>query len=406
MELKSLNLDKSRWALTTLGELASEVSTRVENHSESEHERFIGLKHFVSGDLKIKKWGSTSNLTSATKAFEAGDILLARRNAYLRRASLVEFDGVCSGDAFVLREKHEKIIPGFLAFIVNSSGLWDYANENAAGTMSKRVKWRDLANYEFLLPPKEHQAELAELLWAMDEAIEKGLLLGNKIDLYKQSYFEDFLRGVSVTKEKGSFAVKCKIEDIAKPEKYSCVGGPFGSNLTGKDYVDEPGVPVIRGANLTINEGKFIESAFVYVSPEKASRLKSNKAFRGDIIVTQRGTLGQVGLIPSDSKFEEYIVSQSQMKLTLDKAKALPEYIYLYLLSNRAQRDLEVATICTGIPHINLGIFKNFSILLPNIDKQKSIISQIEEIETALKSYNTQMYNSKSLQKSLINQVF
>ena len=56
---------------------------------------------------------------------------------------------------------------------MNSNQLWDYANSNAAGTMSKRVKWRDLAEYEFLLPPKEQQGQLAKLLWAMDEVIEK-----------------------------------------------------------------------------------------------------------------------------------------------------------------------------------------------------------------------------------------
>jgi type I restriction enzyme S subunit len=56
---------------------------------------------------------------------------------------------------------------------MNSNALWDYANSNAAGTMSKRVKWRDLAEYEFLLPPKDQQAQLAKLLWAMDGVVEK-----------------------------------------------------------------------------------------------------------------------------------------------------------------------------------------------------------------------------------------
>src|SRR5690606_14432225 len=74
----------------------------------------------------------------------------------------------------------------FLAFLMNSNALWDFANSNAAGTMSKRVKWRDLAEYEFLLPPKEQQAQLAKLLWAMDEVIEGEL----KTYLSLTNYFE------------------------------------------------------------------------------------------------------------------------------------------------------------------------------------------------------------------------
>ena len=103
MENKVLNLDKSSWVLTKLGDLANDISKRVDNPGESEYNRFVGLGNFVSGDIKIKTWETTENLASSAKAFQAGDILFARRNAYLRRASLVDFDGCCSGDAFVLR---------------------------------------------------------------------------------------------------------------------------------------------------------------------------------------------------------------------------------------------------------------------------------------------------------------
>ena len=170
MELK---IDKSAWVTVTLGEVAFEVSDRINAPAESEYDRFVGLEHFVSGEVKIQEWESTRSLVSAAKAFRKGDVLFARRNAYLRRASMVDFDGCCSGDAYVLRENNEVIVPGLLPFIVNSNSLWDFANSNAAGTMSKRVKWKDLANYEFLLPPKDQQAEIAELLWALDESFEK-----------------------------------------------------------------------------------------------------------------------------------------------------------------------------------------------------------------------------------------
>ena len=122
-EEKVLNIDKTNWKLTKFGELATEISKRVDNPSESKYDKFVGLGNFVSGDLKIKSWEVTDNLASSAKAFEAGDILFALRNAYLRRASMVDFDGCCSGDAFVLRENHKKAVPGFLAFLLNSDAL-------------------------------------------------------------------------------------------------------------------------------------------------------------------------------------------------------------------------------------------------------------------------------------------
>jgi type I restriction enzyme, S subunit len=181
MKNKTLNLDKSNWQRTKLGDLATEISKRIDNPRESKYDRFVGLENFVSGDVKIRTWKTTKNLTSSAKEFQVGDVLFARRNAYLRRASLADFDGCCSGDAFVLRENHDKVVPGLLAFLMNTNTLWDFAISNAAGTMSKRVKWRDLSEYEFLLPPKKDQTKLAELLWAVNEVIEKDNKILNNL---------------------------------------------------------------------------------------------------------------------------------------------------------------------------------------------------------------------------------
>ncbi len=133
------------WQTVKLGEVAYEVSERVDNPSTSGYDRFVGLENFVSGDFKISSWGSTNDLISAMKFFKAGDTLFARRNAYLKRVSMADFDGICSGDAIVLRN-NEKMIDGFLPLILNTDHFWNYAIANAAGSMSKRVRVEDLMN--------------------------------------------------------------------------------------------------------------------------------------------------------------------------------------------------------------------------------------------------------------------
>ena len=53
-----------------------------------------------------------------------GDVLFARRNAYLKRASFVNFEGICSGDALVIRPKIEKIANRYLSGSRDLSGDW------------------------------------------------------------------------------------------------------------------------------------------------------------------------------------------------------------------------------------------------------------------------------------------
>ena len=161
------------------------------------------------------------------------------------------------------------------------------------------------------------------------------------------------------------------LDSIKASVPYACVGGPFGSNLTSKHYVDE-GVPVIRGQNLG-GPGCFNETGFVFVTPEKADKLRPNLAFRGDLLFTQRGTLGQVGLIPQDSQYERYVVSQSQMKLTVDASRVDARFVYQYFRLPSTIQEILNRTITAGVPHINLGILKAFEIPLPPLSIQRAI---------------------------------
>ena len=112
------------------------------------------------------------------------------------------------------------------------------------------------------------------------------------------------------------------VDQIKAKKRYSLVGGPFGSNLVTKDY-REDGVPVIRGGNVP-GDKAFSFDDLVFVSEEKADQLLPNNAFPGDLVVTQRGTLGQVGLIPLDSPYPRFVISQSQMSSALTHKSPRP----------------------------------------------------------------------------------
>jgi restriction endonuclease S subunit len=189
--------DRTKWKKATLGDVCDEISVRIDNPASSGNARFVGLEHFDSGNLKIRRWGSTENLESAMKVFSSGDVLFARRNAYLKRASLADFDGVCSGDAIVLRERHEAIVPGFLAFLLNTNRFWEFAIANAAGTMSRRVNGKTLMRFEFDLPPLDQQRRIAEILWAVDNVAESAWTSREAIlALRKSAHSEVFVSGL------------------------------------------------------------------------------------------------------------------------------------------------------------------------------------------------------------------
>lgn len=174
------------------------------------------------------------------------------------------------------------------------------------------------------------------------------------------------------------------LDFVKAPTRYALVGGPFGSNLTTRDYVDD-GVPVIRGSNLP-DDATFRDEDFVFVSETKADDLRSNTAYPGDVIFTQRGTLGQVGVIPHDARFARYIISQSQMKLSVDPEKANPRFVYYFFRLPATVQKIINQTSTSGVPHINLAVLKEFEIPLPDVVIQDVVVDVLSAFDDLIEN--------------------
>ena len=147
-----------------LGDVAFE---RKETLKNGNNQVTVGLEHLIPEEIELTQWDEGAENTF-TKAFHKGDILFGRRRAYLKKAAVASLDGICSGDITVISANEEKISPRLLPFIIQNDAFFDFAVEKSAGSLSPRVKWQHLKEYEFELPDMGKQQELAELLWSMN----------------------------------------------------------------------------------------------------------------------------------------------------------------------------------------------------------------------------------------------
>ena len=185
------------WRIVKFGDVAQEVKANTKEPLSEGVEWYIGLEHINPESLRLTRWGSIEeDKPTFTKKFGAGDILFGRRRAYLKKAAVADFDGICSGDIIVITPKSDDLVPGLLPFIVQSDPFFDWAVKNSAGGLSPRTKFKSLADFEFPLPPRERQEAMLEILenieqtlFAYDEAIGKGHLFLEK--LIKDSVFTE-----------------------------------------------------------------------------------------------------------------------------------------------------------------------------------------------------------------------
>lgn len=162
------------------------------------------------------------------------------------------------------------------------------------------------------------------------------------------------------------------VEQVQKPNSKAIVSGPFGSNIGSRFFV-ESGIPVIRGNNLTTDMRRFIEDGFVFITEEKAEELKNCEAFPNDLIFTAAGTLGQVGIIPPDSKYPRYIISNKQMRARLDENVILPLFAFYWLSSSEMIEYITQRNTGSSVPLINLTVLRQLPIPLPPKKEQEKI---------------------------------
>ena len=172
--------------------------------------------------------------------------------------------------------------------------------------------------------------------------------------------------------------------------------GPFGSNIKVSCFVDS-GVPVLNGSNL---EGfSLSEKAFRFVTKEKADSLNKANAHRGDIVITHRGTLGQIVFIPQDSRYDRYVISQSQFRVRCND-KVLPEYLVYYFHTPIGQHKLLSNASQVGVPALARpsSTFQQIEVELPELSIQKRVVEIITTIQKKVE--NNQELNDNLQQQA------
>lgn len=195
-----------------------------------------------------------------------------------------------------------------------------------------------------------------------------------------------------------------RVEDLSAPEKYALNGGPFGSKLVSTDYASE-GVPVIRGGDLT-EDGSLSFRDFVFVSEQKADELLPNNAHPGDLVLTQRGTLGQVALIPRPCAYGRFVISQSQMKLTVDESKVNAYFLLCYFRSPATKVSITNLASSSGVPHINLDTLRRFPVTIPPLPIQQKVAAILSAYDDLIENNTRRIAILEEMAQALYREWF
>lgn len=180
--------------------------------------------------------------------------------------------------------------------------------------------------------------------------------------------------------------------------------GPFGSDIK-VEYFQPQGIPVLNGFN--VKDIILNDRIVNFVTPQKAAALKKAVAYRGDIVITHRGTIGQVSVIPFDSKFKQYVISQSQFRVTLNRNKANPLYVVYFFHTTKGQNALLEKKGYTGVPALAQPTtnFRKLYIPLPILSEQTAIATVLSDMDALLDSLDRLIAKKRDIKQAALQEL-
>ena len=352
----------------TLGDVA--IERRESCKGDKSRYPVVGLEHLTPEEINLTAWDESGENTF-TKIFHKGDILFGRRRAYLKKAALAPFDGICSGDITVIEAKSDYILPELLPFVIQNDNFFDFAVGKSAGSLSPRVKWEHLKEYEFNLPSIEEQKNISKILWSINDTIEAYKKLTALTDELVKAKFVEMFGDVE----------KIQLEQIAIIT--------MGQSPSSETYnSNNQGIPFYQGS------GEFTDK---YVGKGMFCTVPTRIAKSGDVLMSVRAPVGTVNLTLRDCCIGR--------GLAAIRSKLSAEYNEFFLYAFRAMIN-EFASMGHGTTILAINKNELHSLMIPNASpvEQKKFIFFAQQVDKSKSEIRQSMTTAKAMMKKIITE--
>ncbi len=384
---------RAKWKVVSFDQMAVMINDRIDNPSEADVERYVGLEHLDSDSLKIRRWGSPSDVEATKLLFRSGDIIFGRRRVYQRKLAVADFDGICSAHAMVLRARHEVVIPGFLPFFMQSDLFMQRAKEISVGSLSPTINWKTLAKQEFALPPLEKQQEIVSVLHSVKRFSDSLATLADTTDRVLASVAAlefDLLLDDSVPMVRlADLCSRRPQSGVYKPEEFRGRGTPMVNmgELFAHDVIDD----AVEMDRIILDDKEF----------ERYTLTPTDLLFgRRSVVLEGAGRCVLVGSVSRPVVFESSI-----LRVTVDPEQADSRYVFEWFRSPYGQQQIKRIVTFTTVSGVAGSDVGRLPVPLPPISTQTHIGKRLAALRRFIDAPRKHLRTSVSLHSALLNKI-
>jgi type I restriction enzyme S subunit len=397
-------LNRADWQLVKFGDVAVQQKKTVDRKN-TKLTRYVKGEHMNSEDIHLRKWGELTDEylgPAFIRKFEEGDILYGSRRTYLRKVVNAPFDGITSNTTFVIKANEERIDKKLLPYVMLSEGFAQHSIRNSKGSVNPYVNWKDLADYEFLLPPLEKQKKLVNIFDLQDSSLEMEFGVKKTLENYLKAVIEDKIHGMSL-EGKSVKKVLCDLAKVKEVKALSELGVVFkGKGIPKSDVLDE-GLPCVRYGELYTKHHRVIREFHSFIDSDSA--LKSLRMKNGDVLFAGSGEkISEIGKSASFIDDREAYIGSDILVFRPYKMNAV--YAGYLMSSSLVRYQLNMFGTGATVMHIYASDIEKIVVPVLNEDEQIELSKIAEAVTENIFLLEKKITNQESLLKGLINQVF
>lgn len=373
-------------------------------------------------DLSIvKKYISVKDYKEyRKKAFlEKGDVLFTKAATIGKTAIVDNPTEYMIWSPIAILKPSKKCFNEYLYYILNCKEAIKYTRDIIGHeTTQVNVGMRDLEKLKIPIAPFDEQKRIAIFLdskcEAIDQAIQKQKDIVDKLMEYKQSTITQAItKGLNPNSEMKDSGVEW-IGEI--PQNWSIMRlkyaydnsngnavkvGPFGSQLKSSSYVSSG--EWVYNQRTVLDEN--FETNDTFVSKEKANSLSGFKVYPNDILITTRGTLGHIAIVPNNAP--SGILHPCIIRFRIDSNIINPRLLkYMFNNSDFFIKQIELTNNSTTIDALYSYNLCNLVFPVIPLSEQKNIIDFLDlkclEIDESIERSNKIIQKLEEYKKSLI----
>ena len=348
----------------------------------------VGLEHLIPRQVSLTQWSDNSDNTF-TKRFRKGQVLFGRRRAYLKKAAVAPFDGICSGDITVIAARPDVLEPELLPFIIQNDALFDYAVGHSAGSLSPRVKWEHLKNYEFQLPDRAHQRELARLLWSVEDARRAyQTLIQRSEELVKSQFIAEFGDPLNNTRGLPAHQLSEYITFLTSGSR----GWAKFHSEEGEWFIT---IKNVKDCKISLDEVQCI-------TPPQNAEADRTRLKEGDLLISITADLGRTGVVTKEIADHGAYINQHLTCIRLNKTVLNPLYVAYFMESDAGKKQFFEKNLSSVKAGLNFDSIRTLRLLVPPMVDQERFISFVRQLDKSKHSAQKALEDLQATQKALI----